>query len=145
MTFDELTELYLNCHEAVREIIKEKTGEYPKDYKKYEKERIEKFFETIPYKGKNILDFISNMMSELIVTHGLSNTNHRTTILFIGVLLDELDIQFPNFDITDEKERWIEDCNRYIDGSKAILMSTTQRSILSGQENGLLKLQTINL
>ena len=44
MTFDELTILYLNCHEAVREIIKEKTGEYPKDYKKYEKNRIDKFF-----------------------------------------------------------------------------------------------------
>lgn len=33
MTFDELTVLYLNCHEAVREI----TGEYPIDYKKYER------------------------------------------------------------------------------------------------------------
>ncbi len=96
MVFDELTELYLNCHEAVREIIKENTGEYPKDYKKYEKNRIDKFFKTIPYKGKNLLNFTSNMMSELIVTHGLSNTNHRTTILFIGVLLDKIGIQFPN-------------------------------------------------
>ena len=121
MTFDELTILYLNCHEAVIEIIKENTGKYPTDYKKFEKEKIDRFFKTIPYKGKNLLDFISNMMSELIVRHGLPNTNHRTTILFIGVILDELDIPFPDYDIAVEKDRWIEDCNRYIDGSKAIL------------------------
>jgi hypothetical protein len=121
MTFDELTVLYLNCHEAVREIIKENTGEYPTDYKKYEKNRIDKFFKNLPYKGKNILEFTSILMSELIVTHGLSNTNHRTTILFISIVLREFKISFPNYDSSIQKERWIDDCNRFIRGSKKIL------------------------
>ncbi|MFW3146775.1 MAG: hypothetical protein ACMUIE_08195 [Thermoplasmatota archaeon] len=121
MAFDELTELYLNCHEAVREIIKEKTGKYPIDYKKFEKERIDRFFKNIPYKGKNYLEFISILMSDLIVTHGLPNTNHRTTILFTSIILKELEIDFPYYDSVIERERWIDDCNRFIEGSKKIL------------------------
>jgi hypothetical protein len=121
MAFDELTNLYLNCHEAVREIINLKTGNYPEDYKKYEKEKIDKFFRTIPWRDKNYKDFISNMMSELIVAHGLTNTNHRTTILFTSIILKEMKIAFPYYDSSTEKERWINDCNIFIEGSKTIL------------------------
>ncbi len=121
MAYYELTELYLNCHEAVREIIRERTGKYPVDYKKYEKGRIDNFFKNIPYKGKNYLDFISVLMSELIVTHGLPNTNHRTTILFTSIILKEIVIDFPFYDSVIERERWINDCNRFIEGSKKIL------------------------
>jgi len=60
-------------------------------------------------------------MSELIVTHGLPNTNHRTTILFASIILRELDIDFPRYDSTIERDRWIDDCNRFIEGSKKIL------------------------
>ena len=81
--FDELTKLYFNCHNAISEIIKESTGRYPRNYKKFEKKRINKLFENISYKAKNILDFSSDLMSELIAIHGLPNTNHRTTIFFI--------------------------------------------------------------
>jgi hypothetical protein len=139
MAFNELTELYLSCHEVVREIIKNKTGKYPTDYKKYEKERIDKFFKTIPYKGRNLLDFTSNMMSELIVTHGLSNTNHRTTILFMGVIFDKMGFQFPNYDINPQKNKWIEDCNRYIDGSKIILRNRKNDKSYSTKHNELTK------
>lgn len=121
MAFDELTGLYLNCHESVREMVKLKTGKYPEDYKKYEKERIDRFFKNIPYKGKNILEFTSIMMSELIVTHGLPNTNHRTTILFTSMILRGLKFKFPNYDTSVGKEKWIDDCNNFIKGSKEIL------------------------
>lgn len=121
MEFDELTVLYLTCHEAVREMVKLRTGKYPEDYKKYEKERIDRFFKNIPYKGKNILEFTSIMMSEPIVTHGLPNTNHRTTIMFTSIILRNLKIDFPNYDSSVEKEKWIDECNYFIEGSKKIL------------------------
>ena len=119
--FDDLTKLYFNCHNAISEIIKEDTGRYPKNYKKFEKKRINKFFENISYKAKNILDFSSDLMSELIAIHGLPNTNHRTTIFFISIILRKLGIKFPNYDSRKYKNKWIEDCNRYIAKSKRIL------------------------
>ena len=69
----------------------------------------------------NVLDFTALLMSDLIVTHGLSNTNHRTTIMFISVLQRKLEVDFPFYDSEKEMKRWIEDCNRYISGSKEIL------------------------
>ncbi len=60
-------------------------------------------------------------MSELIVTHGLPNTNHRTTILFTSIILKEIVIDFPFYDSVIERERWINDCNRFIEGLKKIL------------------------
>jgi hypothetical protein len=121
MALDPLTILFLNCHQAVREIVKEKTGKYPKEYKKIEQEHINKFLTNISYKGKNYLDFISYMMSSLIVIHGLSNTNHRSTILFTSIILNEMGIKFPSYDSSEEKERWIIECNHFIEGSKKIL------------------------
>ena len=65
--------------------------------------------------------FTLMMMSDLIVTHGLSNTNHRTTILFTSIILKELNIDFPCYDSSKDKDRWIDDCNGFIEGSKRIL------------------------
>ena len=119
--FDPLTVLYINCYENVREIVKQRTGHYPRKYKKLEIQHIDKFLHNIPYKGRNYVDFVSNMMSGLIVIHGLSNTNHRTTMLFTSMILNELGIDFPNYDSVRERERWIGECNSFIKGSKRIL------------------------
>ena len=83
--------------------------------------RIDRLLTNIAYKGKNYLDFTSTLMSDLIVTHGLSNTNHRTTILFTSILLKEMKMDFPNYDSSKERDRWIDECNRLIEGSKKIL------------------------
>jgi hypothetical protein len=62
------------------------------------------------------------MMSNLLVMHGLPNTNHRSTILFIGVIFEDLNIRFPPYKLDSKnKKRWIDDCNRYIAKSKRIL------------------------
>ena len=102
-------------------MIKEKSGSYPQEYKKYELNRIDRLFTNIAYKGKNYLDFISTLVSYLIVTHGLTNTNHRTTIMFTSILLKKMKIDFPNYDSSQDPDRWIDDWNRFIEGSKKIL------------------------
>lgn len=128
---DPLTELYIQCHYAVNDIIKTETGRYPRKYKRFELSKINKYFLTLPYKSTPNIDFASEIMSKLIVLHGLPNTNHRTTILFIAVVFETLDIRFPNYDSKKHRKRWINDCNRYIVKSKRILYtrktSTTYR------------------
>ena len=116
-----LTEIYLQCHEYVKEIIKQETGRYPGRYKRMEKVRINKFFETISYKAINRIDFAADTMSGLIVLHGLPNTNHRTTIFFMGIAFEQLGIDFPEYDIKKYRARWIRECNKYIKKSKRIL------------------------
>ena len=116
-----LTEIYLQCHEAVKEIIKEEKGRYPGNYKRFEKAKINKFFDTISYKAINKLEFTSETISGLIVLHGLPNTNHRTTLSFIGMILKSLDMKFPNYDIRKNKKKWVNECNRYIRKSKRII------------------------
>ena len=116
-----LTEIYLQCHEAVKEIIKEETGRYPGKYKRFEKAKINKYFDIISYKAINKLEFASETMSGLIVLHGLPNTNHRSTITFINVILKALDIKFPNYVINKNKKKWINECNSYIRKSKRII------------------------
>jgi hypothetical protein len=120
---DPLTEIYINCHSVVNEIIKADTGRYPRRYKRFELARINKHFSTLPYKGMSNLDFAVEMTSNLIVLHGLPNTNHRTTILFVAVLFEALDIKFPSYDRRRYKRKWIDECNRYIAKSKRILYS----------------------
>ena len=116
-----LTEIYLQCHEYVKEVKKQESGRYPGRYKRFEKVKINKYFDTISYKAINNLDFASETMSSLIVIHGLPNTNHRTTIYFTGVILKSLDIKFPNYVISKNKKKWINECNRYIRKSKRII------------------------
>ena len=118
-----LTEIYLQCHEYVKEVKKQESGRYPGKYKRFEKVKIDKYFDTLSYKAINNLDFASETMSNLIVIHGLPNTNHRSTIVFIGVVLKALDIKFPNYDIKKNRKKWISECNRYIRKSKRILYS----------------------
>ena len=119
-----LMEIYLQCHEYVRAVKKQESGRYPGKYKRFEKVKINKYFDTISYKAINNLDFASETMSNLIVIHGLPNANHRSTIVFIGVVLRALDIAFPNYDVKKYKKRWVGECNRYIRKSKRILNST---------------------
>ena len=119
--FNELTLLYFDCHSAIKEIIKESSGRYPRNYKRFEKKRINKFLSNIPYKARSITDFSTDLMSGLIVNHGLPNTNHRTTIFFISIILRNLKIKFPHYDSKKYKKKWIDECNRYISKSKRIL------------------------
>ena len=120
--YDPLTLIYFQCHEIVMEIVKTDKGIYPRNYKRFEKKRIEKYFRNISYKSKSINDFTTEMMSNLIVIHGLPNTNHRSTILFIGLVLEELDVRFPPYKLDSRgKKKWIDECNRYITKSKRIL------------------------
>jgi len=60
-------------------------------------------------------------MSRLIVIHGLPNTNHRTTIFFISIILHEMKIKFPGYDLDRNERKWIDECNEYIAKSKGIL------------------------
>ena len=60
-------------------------------------------------------------MSGLIVTHGLPNANHRTTIFFLSIIFRYLGIKFPNYNSQKYKKKWIDECNRYIKKSKRIL------------------------
>jgi len=119
--FNELTLLYFDCHGVIKEIIKEHMGRYPRKYKRFERKRIEKIFRNVSYKRRTITDFSVELMSNLIVTHGLPNTNHRTTIFFISIILRELGIKFPDYDSQKNKKKWIDECNRYISKSKRIL------------------------
>jgi hypothetical protein len=118
---DQLTEMYIKCHFIVNEIIKTDTGRYPRKYKKLELPSINKYFINLPYKSMTNFDFGAEVMSGLIVIHGLPNTNHRTTILFIAVVFEALDIRFPDYDRRKYKKRWIDECNEYIAKSKRIL------------------------
>ena len=94
LDIDPLTELYLKCNSTVKEIIKAETGRYPRDYKQLELAKMNKYFTILSYKSTTNLDFAAELMSNLIVLHGLPNTNHRSTILFVAMVFE---IQ-PKFD-----------------------------------------------
>jgi len=123
MTIDPLAEAYLKCHDVVREIIKSQTGRYPKRYKRLEVRKLDKFFRNIQYKTQNIATFGAQTMSDLVVNHSLPNANHRTTILFMALFFESLDIRFPGYDTKANRVRWIRECNEYITKSKRILYS----------------------
>jgi prophage maintenance system killer protein len=123
MDLDPLTKAYLKCHETVREIIKSHTGRHPKRYKRLEMRKLDKYFHNIQYKSQNILAFGAQTMSDLIVGHALPNANHRTTILFMALFFESIDIRFPGYDTRANRERWIRECNEYIAKSKRILHS----------------------
>jgi prophage maintenance system killer protein len=118
---NELAEAYLKCHEIVREIIREDTGHYPRNYKRLEKGKIDKFFRNVPYKSKSVLAFGAETMSGLIVAHALPNANHRSTILFTALFFEMCGVRFPCYDTRKKRDQWIRDCNRYIADSKRIL------------------------
>ncbi len=120
---DPLTELYIKCNSAVRETVKAETGRYPRNYKRLELAKMDKYFTTISYKSMTNLDFASEAMSSLIVLHGLPNTNHRSTILFTAMIFEVQGIKFPHYGSKDNRKRWIDDCNKYITKSKRILYS----------------------
>ena len=120
---DLLTELYLRCNFVVRETVKADTGRYPRDYKQLELAKLNRYFTTISYKSTTNLDFTSEVMSNLIVLHGLPNTNHRSTILFTALIFEVQGIRFPYYGSKAYKRQWIDDCNKYITRSKRILYS----------------------
>lgn len=125
---DHLTELYLQCNHTVNEIIKSETGRYPGNYKRMEIAKLNKYFLTISYKATTNFDFAAEVMSSLIVLHGLPNTNHRSTILFTAMVFEVQEIKFPHYGSRTNKKRWIDDCNRYITKSKRILYSRRKDS-----------------
>jgi prophage maintenance system killer protein len=112
----------------VKEIIKADTGRYPRDYKRLELAKLNKYFTTISYKSTTNFDFASEVMSGLIVLHGLPNTNHRSTILFVAMVFEIQKIKFPYYEVKTDKKRWIDDCNRFIAKSKRILYSRKRDS-----------------
>ena len=118
-----LTELYLDCNSVVKEIILAEKGRYPREYKRLEKAKLNKYFTTLSYKSTTNIDFASEVLSSLIVLHGLPNTNHRSSIMFTAIILEMLEIKFPHYGSKPNKQRWIDDCNRYITKSKRILYS----------------------
>ena len=128
LDIDPLTELYLQCNSVVKEIIKSETGRYPRDYKRMETAKLNKYFTTLSYKSTTNFDFAAEVMSGLIVLHGLPNTNHRSTILFTAMIFEIQEINFPYYGSKGNAKRWIEDCNQYIAKSKRILYSRKKDS-----------------
>ncbi len=127
---EKLVSIYLAYHRNVNLLIEKVTGEKPKPYKELEQGKLERMFQCLPQSCDNIIDFCSRIMSNLLRMHALPNTNHRTTIYFIQGILKANEINFPEYDYNENRNRWWDDCNRYICESKYFLKLTRKRKEL---------------
>ena len=96
--------------------IEAKTGQRPKAYKKMEMDRLIKIFNSLERKQMDGFHFMSYVLSTLIVEQALPNTNHRTTLTFIGIWFDT---QGYNFKF--ELERHNRRMTKYILDSKVLI------------------------
>jgi len=113
---NELFNEYLNTYYWVQEEIKKQTGKYPANRKRLDKRRAQKLFNNIEYKRLNGFEFISRLLSSLLVKHSLPNTNHRTSLTFISGILKINGIDF-GFIYGKDTNKF----NAFIHGSKKIL------------------------
>jgi prophage maintenance system killer protein len=81
-------DIYIKSYEYVIKEITDSTGKIPEPYKTLEENLLHSFFDGLE-KSKNMngFDFISEMLSTLILNQALPNANHRTSMYFVGTLL----------------------------------------------------------
>jgi prophage maintenance system killer protein len=124
-----LVNIYLEHHKAVLIFVEERQGTKPDSYKDLEVNKLERVFNDPPSEKRCLLDFATCLMSNLLRMHSLPNTNHRTTIHFIRGFLKANDIDLPEYDISTNIEKWVENCNAYIHESKYWLKLSKERSL----------------
>lgn len=93
----EMVKQFLNTYELVVNEIENATGKTPEPYKDLEINLLEHFFTQMVNDTGNGLDFMTKMLSGLIVSQALPNTNHRTSTYFVSSLLKQHGL---NMDIT---------------------------------------------
>ena len=85
----EMVQQFLNTYELVMNEIRQVAGKTPEPYKDLEINVLELFFSEMVHETANGLDFISKMLSGLIVNQALPNTNHRTSTYYITSILKQ--------------------------------------------------------
>ena len=107
---------YMAVYRAVCEQLERSTGKKPVGYKPMETGRLVKFFNALERKETDAFSLVVHIASALIADQALPNANHRTTLMYVGIVLNRLDIGL-GFDLERHDKR----ISRYISDSKAIL------------------------
>ncbi len=81
---------YLKVHGDVVQEIERSTGSRPEPYKDLEENVLSAYFDTLQSKkDMNGLDFITDILSSLVLDQALPNANHRTALFLIGTILTQ--------------------------------------------------------
>lgn len=117
-----LTDLYLEYHKAVVLQVTKERGSPPRRYKGLEFGNLKRFFDGIRNEGQSLLEQGARLLSGLIVTHALPNTNHRTSLFFVQAFLEANGVRFPHYRARrDADRRFRLDGTEYIRDSKYLL------------------------
>ncbi|MBA3045640.1 MAG: hypothetical protein KKH41_05135 [Candidatus Thermoplasmatota archaeon] len=111
-----LRRTYLKIHNIICDRMEQITGQRPKDYKKMDTRVLIRFFNSLERKQMDGFEFMTYVLSTLIVEQALPNTNHRTTLSFVAVWLDTAGFGFK-FELETHDRRM----TQYILDSKVII------------------------
>jgi hypothetical protein len=93
-------------------------------YKPLEPDRIADALDRVEWR-QAIPDVGGQLLSNLILAHGLPNANHRTALAFLNAYLATIEPRFEPPATTTASDEWIDWIDEYITESKRLLTLTT--------------------